>query len=420
QKLPYDSETYKDLEKKISTLEKTSSYVKAKLSEVEYYINLLNAFLDGIKNGKGDNINEYLHLSGRLPDYHIRRDSLLKVLKDLDAKLDSLNGLKQRLLTEQGIITLYIEKANDPTVELVIFYPSGNLGWEPEYTVEYKSGGNMRISALARFISELPRKVSAKRVIITNIPPSFFAPSHTPWYITDRPPMVYEKRTTLSAERMAAEAVKGIPETPEITFTPISTRFVIDKEITFDRLKPAIAELFEKTYKVKELAFIYPELSERAYISVVFKPDMDLPGGNIKVFFNGELSADYFYKGTQRDEEDTLFLGFDPFITGDVKLLEQKRTDIWGKNKTVLTREERIHQITITNNRKESVEITLFVRKPFSLGNVNVVDFGVEPEPEKDLGDGLLMWKVNLKPGESFTVKRKIVITYPKGNFVIW
>ena len=424
EELPYDPKTYKDLEEKVRTAEKNSSYVKAQLSEVEYYINLLNASLDAIKNGKVGNINEYLRLSGRLSGYHIKRDSLSKVLDDLNAELESLKDLRQELLTEQGIITLHIENANDPTIDLVIFYPSGNFGWKPEYTVEYKTGGNMKISALAKFTSNLPRKVSAKKVIITNIPPSFFAkadnpPSHTPWYIIDRPRIVeLQMREDVATLTLKEEGIpKTIPKTPEITFTPISTRFVINREITFDRSNPAIAQLFEKTYKVKELVFIYPELSEKAYISAVFKPDMDLPSGNMKVFFNGELLADYFYKGAQRGEEDTLFLGFDPFIKGNVKLLEQKRKDdIMGKK----TREERTYRITITNNRNKSVKITLFVRKPFSSGNVNIADFSTEPKPQDDLGEGLLMWKVNLKPKESFTVKRRIVITYPKGNFVEW
>lgn len=426
--LPYDLEAYNDLEGKVKSLEKLSSYIRAQISEVEYYINLLNASLDGIRNGKGDNINDYLRLSTKLSSYHIKRDSLLKVLRDTDAKLDSLKKLMSGLLTKQGVITLYIENANNPTIDMVIFYPSGSLVWKPEYTVEYRSGGDMKISALAKFVSNIPRKISAKRVIITNIAPSFSPPLHATWYITDRQYFVYPKGLRLSIKSAGVEPeAQGLAEESEsevkiieTTFTSISTRFVINKEITFDRLKPAIAELFEKTYKVDELVSIYPEFSEKAYISVVFKPDIDLPSGDMKVFLNGEFSADYRYEGAQRDEEDTLFLGFDPFITGNVKILDQNRTDIRGKDKTVLTREKRVYGITITNNRKENVELILFVRKPFSSGNVNIVDFGTEPEAEKDLGNGLLMWKINLKSKESFTVKRSITITYPKGSYVNW
>lgn len=440
QKLPYDLDTYRDLEEKYKATEKSISYINAELSKLNYYINLLNAFLEGVrKGGKEGNIKEYLDFSSQLPNYSIKVDSLSKILEDMNKRLDSLRNQKNKLLSEQGVMTLYIEEAKDPIVDIVIFYPLGKLNWKPEYNVEYKTNGDMKISALAKFISELPRKISSKKVIITNITPTFSAPTHTPWYISDfmSVPATLSGGPKLEAQAyvpaIKAKSLKMKKEEEEEeeepvvdvylskeVFTPISTKFVIEKEIIFDKFKPAITELFEKNYKVNEMAFIYPELSEKGYINVIFTPDVDLPAGNLKVLFNGEFSADYFYNGTQRGEEDTIFLGFDQFITGKVKLLEQKRRDISGKEKTVLTREERIYEITITNSREKEVEIVLFVRKPFSSGNVNIIDLSFNPVPEKDLGNGLLMWKVFLKPKESFTVKRSITITYPKGNLVNW
>ena len=99
------------------------------------------------------------------------------------------------------------------------------------------------------------------------------------------------------------------------------------RQITLDKFKPALVVLFEKEYEAKEIIICYPEISHRGYISAVFKPDMDLLPGNLKVFLNVELSAEYYFNGSIRDAEDTVFLGFDPLIVGNVKILNQWRED---------------------------------------------------------------------------------------------
>jgi len=46
-------------------------------------------------------------------------------------------------------------------------------------------------------------------------------------------------------------------------------RFEVKRQITLDRFKPALIVLFE-------IVSCYPELSQKGYLSAIFKPDMDL------------------------------------------------------------------------------------------------------------------------------------------------
>jgi hypothetical protein len=203
-----------------------------------------------------------------------------------------------------------------------------------------------------------------------------------------------------------------------INLTRISTRFEVKRHITLDRFKPALIVLFEREYEAKEIVSCYPELSQKGYLSAIFKPDMDLLPGNLKVFLNGELSAEYYFNGSVRDAEDTVFLGFDPFIVGDVKVISQTREDIKGKQP--LTREKREYVISIQNLRKTPTDLIIYVRKPFAAGNVNITKFEVYPKPKGDLGDGLLVWEKRLQGGEKFEIRRVVEITYPKGSIVNW
>ncbi len=184
--------------------------------------------------------------------------------------------------------------------------------------------------------------------------------------------------------------------------------------------KTTVLKLYEKTYPCKSIIVSYPEMSERGIMKVLFKPDMDLLSGGMDVMVKGELVASYRYDGATRGVEDTIFAGFEPFIIGSVKIVSQKRDDINGKNKTVLTKETRIDEISVKNLRKDRMEVVFYVRKPFASGNVNIRKFKIEPEGYEDLGEGLLMWRVSLKDNEAFKVIREITVDYPKGAEVIW
>jgi len=79
-KLPYDKWLYEKVKKISST--------KGKIAEVEYYINLLNAILEGVKAGKVDNFDKFIKMSQRLERYYILRDSLMRVLNETNRMLD--------------------------------------------------------------------------------------------------------------------------------------------------------------------------------------------------------------------------------------------------------------------------------------------------------------------------------------------
>jgi|GEM_PF-779098 len=411
-KLPYDVDLYRKVKSEMEHYLKKLSSIKGKISEVEFYINLTNALLEGIKAGKVDNLTKYISLSQNLEKYHVKRDSLLRALNETGRVLDSLKFLSETLLTDQGEMRILVENAKDPALEFRIFYRGGFITLETEYAMHY-GNKKLKVSSLGKIRSNLPTTLSVKNLVITNLEPSFSLYTHQPWYIRDIQYPVLMK----AMEIQGAPSPQG-EEQININITQISTRFDVRRQITLDKFKPALVVLFEKEYEAKEIIICYPEISHRGYISAVFKPDMDLLPGNLKVFLNGELSAEYYFNGSIRDAEDTVFLGFDPLIVGNVKILNQWREDIKGKQ--ILTRERREYVITVQNLRKTPVDLIIHARKPFAEGNVNIVKFEVHPKFKDDIGDGLLIWETKLQGEEKFEIRRLVEITYPKGSIVSW
>jgi hypothetical protein len=411
-KLPYDKRLYEKVQSEIESHQSKISSTKGKIAEVEYYINLLNAILEGVKAGKVDNFDKFIKMSQRLERYYILRDSLMRVLNETNRMLDSLKNISANLLTVQGEMKILVENAKDPTLEFRIFYPSGFITLETEYLMYYASN-KIKVSSVGKIRANLPTTIDVKNLIITNLEPSFSAPTHQPWYIMDQHYPVLMKAIKLQ-ETISPQSEGEI----DINFTRISTRFEVKRQMTLDRFKPALIVLFEREYEAREIVLCYPELSQKGHLSAIFKPDMDLLPGNLKVFLNGELSAEYYFNGSVRDAEDTVFLGFDPFIVGDVKVINQTREDIKGKQP--LTREKREYVISIQNLRKTPTDLIIYARKPFAAGNVNITKFEVYPKPKENLGDGLLVWERRLQGGEKFEIRRVVEITYPKGSIVNW
>lgn len=418
-KLPYDPEKDNEMNRELKRINSRLSILNSELKSVDYRLKLINAVIEGMKGGRLANPSQLLNLSRTIEKDEILKDSLQILIDSIKKHLDSLVSIKDMNLTEQGELHLYLSQCKDPTLNLYITYFPGMLGWKPKYMAEY-SEGKIHITSYAEIVSALPKKLTANKIIITNLPPAFYKPEHEKWYISDYYPYVGFGRPEMKA--LAAESLsKEVkPQQPEVVFTEISTKYIINRKVVIDRERNSVVKLFEKTYEGREVLEAYPEISDKGLIKFIFTPDADLPKGQMDVLYNGEYSANYMYDGSIRDNEDTLFLGFDPSITCEIKLLSQKKSDVKGVEKQLLTKETRIHEISIRNYKDRDVEILVYGRKPFAGGRVNIEEIGFEPGNYEDLGEGLLRWKVKLEKGKSFLIKRTITITYPKGAQINW
>ncbi len=417
--LPSDVRKYDSLKTLLRAVTRQISLINARYIRLKYEKDLLLSYTSKEVREPAKNL---LSLSRLVERASFTMDSLKTVSDSLTTVRKNLRRAIDDLKAKQKVLSVELKGFKGGRLFVVYRVPAS---WSPAYVFKaHPEKGKLTVEVMAEVESASSLPIATRRVVVTTSPPPATSPpEHRRWVLRDFRPYVKAAGRALEEEEILS-APSYPPATPPIrSFTYVSTRYEYrDKDrIVIPPRRRATAQipLFKRTYDAHYLTTAYPESNRKAYISAVFTPDEDLASGTATVYLDNEMTARYTYAGGRRGSPDTLFVGYDPFITGEVKLVSQKRRDR-RRGKNLFTVETRVEEITVRNERKESMTVILYVRKPFAGGNVNVHYVRFRPKPEKDLGEGLMMWKVELKPGGSFTVRREMRVEYPKGSTLNW
>ncbi len=416
--LPSDMRKYDSLRTILRTLNRQISHTNARYVSLKYEKDLLLSYTSKEVREPAKNLLALSRTVERatfiMDSLKAVSDSLIGVRKALERRLEELKA-RQKVLT--------VELKGFKGGKLFVVYRV-RASWSPTYVFRAspdKGKLKMEVVAEVRNFSSLP--IATERVVVTTSqPPGYSPPKHRRWVLREvrRYRAVEEEVIAATPERWTEKFPHPQPPVRR-SFTYVSTRYEYGGSIAIPPMDRATAQipLFKRTYDAHYLTTAYPEVSPRAYMSAVFTPDEDLASGRATVYLDGEMTARYTYEGGKRGVPDTLFVGYDPFVTGEVKLISQKRRDR-RRGKRTFTVETRVEEITVRNGREKSIPVTVYVRRPFAGGNVNVQYVRFKPKPKRDLGDGLMMWEVDLKPKGTFTVRREMRVEYPKGATLNW
>ncbi len=411
--LPFDRERYDSLKLLLRILNRQISYTSARYARMKYERELLLSYTSKEVREPAKNL---LSLSRTVERATYAMDSLKAVS-------DSLTEVKKRLEREikdlqapQKILTVKLRDFRGGKLSVVYRVQAS---WSPIYVFKaYPDSGKLKMEAVAEAENHSTLPIATKRAVVsTSLPPEYSPPKHYRWILRDvnRP----LRKSLEEEEVVAAVSEYAAPVIPQFNY--VATRYEYRGKVVIPQRGKAKAQipLFRRTYEAEYLTTAYPEINPKAYISAVFTPDEDLTSGMATVYLDNEMTAHYHYLGERRGVPDTLFVGYDPFITGEVKLLSQKRRDR-RKGKKLFVVETRVEEIVVKNGRKRPVDLTIHVRKPFAGGTVNIHYVRFKPKPKRDLGDGLMMWQVKLKPGETFKIRREMRVEYLKGGILNW
>jgi len=420
--LPSDRERYDSLRLVLRLVDRKLSRVNARYSRLKYEKDLLLSYLT--KNVR-EPAKALLSLSNRIERNSVLMDSLkaisdslARLKKELSRQIDSVN-------TNQTVLTVNLKGFKGG--KLFVSYRV-QASWKPLYVFRvHPDGKRVKMEAVAEVSNYSSTPIATGRAVVTTSPPPVsYVPEHRKWVLRDIP-RYYGYPPPPSARALESEEIAAVPEKrserPPVqrAFTYISTRYEYRGRIRLAPMGRSIGQipLFKRAYKADYFTVAYPEIGRRAYINAVFTPDEDLAPGRAQVYLDNELTATFSYDGGRRGLPDTLFAGYDPFITGEIKLVSQKRKDK-REGKKYFTVETRVEEIVVRNGRKVKMPVVVYVRKPFAGGNVVIERVKFRPKPKKDLGNGLMMWEVELKPEEKFAIRREIKVKYPKGATLNW
>lgn len=159
--------------------------------------------------------------------------------------------------------------------------------------------------------------------------------------------------------------------------------------------------------------FAAPVLNENVFLTAKIGnwEQYNLLPAEANVYFEGSYSGKTNINPSATSDSLTISLGVDPnIVVKRTQLNDFKKTTFIGSNKVIY----KGYEIEIKNNKQSDIELSLYDRIPISQNKDIKLDDIETGSSEYDDEKGILKWILNLKPGETETVKHSYSVKFPK------
>jgi len=441
----------KELEDEILALERKIGSLDAK----KVSLAAQKGFIDSIKVAWGDRIskelalgkptsaelNEALTFVGngvtRVEEQTRDLDMEKKQLKD---RIDALRRQRDESIgsrrMETKSVEVIIDVASGGSLTLDLNSVTPKAGWEPSYDVRLAADGKsaeLTFRALVRQQTgedwrDVDLSLSTSRPAIGGTPPELF-----PWRISlyrPQPPMpmpvmapaprsVYKKDARASsmdeAEILPAEAqASALYATAQVAEEQTSVTFIIPRKVDIPSDGTRHGSVVAMENLPLSLEFLaVPKLAPNVYLKseIVNRAPFPLLAGRVNIFTGNNFSGSSQLKKVAAGEKFDLYFGTDDQVTVKREELKvHKEAGLFGKNRMAYR-----YRIEVQNFRKEPQ--TIIVRDQLPLAGDDEITIALDNpslKPEEIKNDGVLTWKLLVKPGEKQEIGFGIIIDYPK------
>lgn len=195
-----------------------------------------------------------------------------------------------------------------------------------------------------------------------------------------------------------------------------NTRFEIDKTYTIpSNGDVTVIEIDRFDVPAKYDYFAAPVLNENVFLTAKIGnwERYNLLPAEANVYFEGSYSGKTNINPGATTDSLTISLGVDSnIVVKRTQRNDYKKTTFIGNNKVVY----KAFDIDVRNNKTSNIQLTLLDRIPITQNRAIKLDDIDTQNAQYDKEKGILKWVVNLKPGETDTVKHTYSIKYPKGK----
>lgn len=159
--------------------------------------------------------------------------------------------------------------------------------------------------------------------------------------------------------------------------------------------------------KLEKEAFLLAELSDYSKYNLL--------RGEANIIFEGMYIGKTFIDPNQTNDTMRMSMGRDKKIAiKREKIVDKSGTKFLSSSKEqVFT-----YEITIKNNKKDAVSLTLKDQYPVSTDKDIEIELLQSDKAKVNIETGVLTWELDLKAGESKTVRLSYKVKYPKGKFI--
>lgn len=230
---------------------------------------------------------------------------------------------------------------------------------------------------------------------------------------------VSEERRIKKDEKLKIKGTGSDPLETKETYQPTTLSFEIEipytilndgKVYTVDIKNQSIPALYEY--------FAIPKLEKDAFLTakIVDWQDLNLLEGEVNLFFEGAYLGKSILDVRNANDTLNISLGRDKGIIIERKNLKEfTNKQFLGNFKT----ENRSYEISIRNNKKQSINITIQDQFPISTLKEITVEEQEYKEAEIDKDTKILTWKDEIAPKQEKKHNFKYSVKYPKNQIVI-
>ncbi|MFA7060214.1 MAG: mucoidy inhibitor MuiA family protein [Pedobacter sp.] len=441
----------KELEEDILTLERKVGSLDAKKAALAAQ----KSFIDSIKVAWGERISKELavgkptsiELNEALTFVGSGVTRVEEQTRDLDFDKqqlkDRINALRlqrdqaigsHRMETKTVEVSLEVTREGSLTLNLNSVLPQA--GWEPSYDVRLNADGKtaeLTFRALVRQQTgedwqAVDLSLSTSRPAVGGTPPELF-----PWRVAfyrPQPPMqmsvmssapgsAYKKaaRASFRADTVEEAAETEAPATygtAQVAEEQTSVSFIIPRKVDIlsDGTQHGCVVAIENMPLTLEFLAV-PKLAASVYLKseIINRAGFPLLAGRVNIFTGDNFSGSSQLKKVAVGEKFDLYFGVDDQVTVKrEELKSHKEAGLFGKNRMSYR-----YRIEVQNFRKEAQ--TMIVRDQLPLAGDDEITVALdEPslKPDEIKSDGVLTWKLYVKPGEKREISFGIIIEYPK------
>jgi uncharacterized protein (TIGR02231 family) len=366
------------------------------------------------------------------------RHNLAKLNKEIKKIDNQLISTSNKINNQFSNIIVQLTSKEKGSYNYELSYNLNNAGWSPYYDIRSKEINSLiDLTYRAKVYQKSNENWGNVNLSLStgSLNQSNKAPSFHPQYISynNYQQTKRKERSNLnknySAEITAfksddindqpiEEVSSSASEFTTVKFNGTQIEYNIDLPYSIPSNKqPILIDIQNISLLASYDYYCYPKIDKDVFLMCHFSSiaNQNFLPGNAQVFFEGKSIGKTYLDPLSTKSTIDLSLGRDVSILVERKLLKKYSSEIKIGDKIKL---ERSFELTIKNNKTDSISIKLIDQIPLSNNKSNSVELTEKSNASFKKQNGKLIWNLNLSSGEILKKKFNYLIKHPQDKVI--
>jgi len=386
----------------------------------------------GVKLEELKNISTYfrtrmMEIKDRMLDLTTREKKVKTEIDKLNQQLAMLNHKRNE---PYSTILVNVSATAKTAASFTISYYTGNVTWTPSYDIRVKdSASPVKMLFKAMVNQNTGEDWNKVRVKISTGNPSLGStrPELYPWYLNFSYPVLMRSSAPAkkSDDSMAGQPMMESVQAPALSnyVNIVENQLSTDYEISIPYTIPSNGLNYAVEIKDFELPASYsyyatPKLDRDAFLvaAVTGWEGQDLQPGNSNVYYENTFVGETMFNPVTTNDTMLVSLGRDKRVVIKRELMQDlSGNKLLGSNRT----RNFTYEISVKNNRKEALKITIEDQLPISQDKDIEVKLTDGSDGELNAETGKITWKLEVLPSQQAKKKFGYSVKYPKDRQVM-